>query len=364
MTRPHCSRPLLAAALGALCLLPSPAALACAFHNYAPSDTVVDRMLGSSQVVFARPDPARPARYIAVTALSGPSGDVGIEEPVDPQTAQKLADHPQDSVLFARDGDYGPWVRLTYLDPAYREVIERIATRLEDWQMGGDEDRAQMFAGLLDHPNAALHRLALTELDLLPYDRLRRLDLSLSAPMLAAELGGGPEPQPGPEADPLDLDPIRVLLIGLSGDPDARQVLRDGLTRSLATPGSLIAGAYATALIELTGADGLAEVAAQLTGPAPLAAQPREMLTEALAIHAQTAEMGPAIHARMAVILDQQPDLAGAVARQFGSRYDWSQVATLQRLMQHKRLRSAPELISVVQYLTYAQEAGDPAPSQ
>lgn len=356
----------LATALIALRLLTPGAALACAFHNYAPADTVVDRMLGSAQIVFARPDPADPARFVAVATLSGATGDVGIELPVDAETAARLAAHPEDSVLFARDGDYGPWLRLAYLDPDYRAVIERIAPRLEDWQMGGEAERAQIFADLLDHPNPGLHRLALTELDLLPYEVLRGLALRPSAPALAAELGRGPEAPVEDGTQPLDLDPIRVLLIGLSPDPQAGAVLEEGLARELSTPGSRILGAYATALIEGQGAEGADRIAALLTAGTPPAPDAAEMLVEALAIHSQSG--APALRARIgadvARALDTHPALAGAVARQFGSRYDWSQTAPLQALLRDKRLTSALEVIPVTQYLALAQEAGAATPSQ
>lgn len=355
-----------AAALIALRLLAPGAALACAFHNYAPADTVVDRMLGSSQIVLARPDPADPRRFVAVEALSGPSGDVGIELPVDAATAERLAAHPDDRVLFARDGDYGPWLRLAYLDPEYRAVIERVATRLEDWQMGGEDERARMFADLLAHPNPALHRLALTELDLLPYDLLRQLPPQAGVAALAADLGSGPVTPVEDGSTPLDLDPIRVLLIGLSRDPAAEAVLNTGLLRELSTPGSRILGAYATALIELDGPAGAERIAARLTGPDLPTAEVIEMLVEALAIHAQgdDAALRALIGSRLAQALDSHPALAGAVARQFGSRYDWSQAAALAALLHGKRLRAAPEVIAVTQYLALAQEAGAELPSQ
>lgn len=349
----------LAAVVLALSLAAPGTGSACAFHTYAPAPTVVDQMLGSAQIVYARPDPEDPARFVAVEAISGPVGDVGIADPVDRATRRRLAAHPTHRVLFARDGSYGPWQRLAYLDDDYRAVIDRVAARLEDWQMGGDEERAQMFADLLNHENPALRSLALSELDIVPYDVLRGLDIASSAPALLADIEAGASP---------DLLPIRVLLLGLSGDRAALPVLIAGVDGGLATAGGTnrTLGAYATALIELQGVEGARHVADALSGRAGQTGQTTnaaEMLIEALAIHNQTGDAGlrAEISARIDAVLQHSPELAAAVARQFASRYDWSQADRLAALLKAKKLRSAPTVIAVTQYIALARESAGAA---
>jgi hypothetical protein len=153
-----------------------------------------------------------------------------------------------------------------------------------------------------------VRRLALQELDRVPYSDLRALDLPKVAG-LRADLDGG-EP---------DLRPIRILLAGLSGESGFTPMLSAGLDAALARDVAH-AGAYATALIELGGPEAVGDlVDRHLTAP-DLTASARDRLLQALAIQYKAAppRTRAAIAGELAGLLRARPEWSALVADQFG----------------------------------------------
>lgn len=336
----------LAAAVAVAVGLTAGSAQGCGFHGYLPDETVIDRMLASDHIVLARADPANPFRFEAVAAIRGPLADVDIPQLVDSQTRRKLAQNPADTVLFARDEAYGPWQRLAYLDAAYGAVIDEVAGRLDDWSWGDDPERFQYFADLLHHPNPGVAALVLAELDRAPYEIFDGLRMAPDADELMRDFHAPSR---------IRTIPIRVLLLGRSGDDRARDFLRARFDGGV-PPWGAIAGAYATALIEIDGRDGAARVAAVLGERSDLDAATREVLVEALAIHAATGEpeLRKAVRAIVAGLLEAQPALAGPAARQFGARGDGSLQWALAGLQGAGRLTSDADRYEVTRYLAAA----------
>ena len=351
---PQFLNPVRAAALAIGLALSASTALACAFHSYVPQETVVDKMLGSDHIVLARPDPDDPTRFKAIAALRGGTEGVELPQQLDGDTFKRMTGNPEDVALFARQDSYGPWEQLAYLDADFRAVILQVSAQLDSWELGGDEERFQLFADLHNHPNPDLYRLALQELDRAPYDLLQTLRLNPDAATIISLLSD-------PEFS--EFVPIHVLLLGLSGNGDAEPALRDGLAVALMDETDLLAGAWATALIELAGVSGVQVVSSALLTGADILPEKQEALVEAFAIHARSDI--PAIVAeidrQLVQILDTAPETAGMVARQFGVRGDWSQAERLQEMLKSGTLRTAGALISVSQYLSFAQEYGEPA---
>lgn len=351
---PQFLNPVRAAALAIGLALSASTALACAFHSYVPQETVVDKMLGSDHIVLARPDPDDPTRFKAIVALRGGTEGVELPQKLDDDTFRRMSGNPDDVALFARQGSYGPWEQLAYLDAEFRSVILQVSAQLDSWELGGDEERFQLFADLHNHPNPDLHRLALQELDRAPYDLLHKLRLNPDAATIISLL-----------SDPefAEFVPIHVLLLGLGDNGDAEPALRNGLAAALMDETDLLAGAWATALIELLGVNGVKHVADTFLNNMDLPPEKQEALIEAFAIHAlsETPAKVAEIDRHLERILDKTPSTAGMVARQFGVRGNWSQAERLQEMLKSGTLRTAGALISVSQYLSFAQEYGEPA---
>lgn len=338
------------AALGfSALLLTASATLGCGFHNYTPQPTLVERLMSSDHIVLARQAEDDPFRYSATRTLEGSAETADIPLLVDSATRRRLAADPSAQVLIARDGAYGPWQRLAYVDAALRPVLDSVMTRLPDWELGGDEDRFALFASLLTHPDAQVSRLALRELDQADYALLRELDAPIDAERMLARLDAVAES---------DLKPIRILLLGLSGDRRALARLKSGVAGTAGTGGTYL-GAYATAWIELAGPQAAAELAERYLTRPDLPAQDRESLAEALAIHSQTGidvTVGR-IHAVLAQTLAAHPDLAPHVARRFGARYDWSMRDALADLLARRAVTTLTDVLVVSQYVALADQA-------
>lgn len=290
-------------------------AISCGFHNYAPQPTIVEHMLGSSAVVLARQDASSPFSYEITEVLLGDAPTTRIPFLVDSVTRQKLR-REDISVLFGFDGNSGTWQRLATINPAMRPALEDIVRQIPEWRMGGDADRAETFSWLLDHPEPAIRRLALQELDRVDYSVLRSMWLTLDARALMAGNSGSSQRL---------LEPIRVLLIGLSRDPSAVPYLRSGITGNRSGFGPQM-GAYATAWIELEGVQAVENLTRVHLADPRVSQSARELIIEALAIHSSYGDpdVVEAVRGELAAAIRRDPGLSIPAARQFLARYDWS----------------------------------------
>ncbi|MEM7753641.1 MAG: hypothetical protein AAF230_09520, partial [Pseudomonadota bacterium] len=221
---------------GLLSLWLGQTALGCAFHGYTPDPTLVDVLYATEHAVLARLDPSRPNHYVPFETLVGPEAST-IPVAGDAGTRSRLLHAPSQTVLLARDGAYGPWLELAVLDGRFRDVVTHVLAQQSHWRWGGEAARAQHFAALVNDPNPDIERLALQELDRVPYTTLKALD--------RPELIGLRQAL---ESIDDDLMPIRVLLAGLSKDRRFSPYLRAELDTAVLNDVPYL-GAYATALI-------------------------------------------------------------------------------------------------------------------
>ncbi len=330
----------------ALCLA-APAALACGFHNYTPQPTLVDRLSLRPELVLARPDPENPYRYAAEITMGGAPQDADIPFLVDSATRRKLGSDPEAYVLFARRGASDAWERIAFVDEAMSDLLDTVLPQLDAWTDGDDTGRLAYFATRIEDDDRIIRRLALREVDLADYGDLKALALTPDPAMILPALY-----QPA-EADLLA---IRILLLGFSDSEIAGQVVSQGLARVVRISASLL-GAYATALIEQRGLDGVELIARSYLSDTTLPPGNRELLVEALAIHAQTGDATLRSAAQIAVsrAVERDPTLAPMAARQFGSRLDWSQVAPLRAALQAEAIQAPGDMITVAEYVYSGQ---------
>ncbi len=331
-------RPSLAGALlaAALALVPAPQTLACAFHTDLPEKSVADWLVDGIEVVLARPDPENPYAFRITEVIHSAGTPPEVNLLVNSELRRKLMAHPEDEVLLANDG-YG-WTILSYVDPVFRPIMREVLARAPGWNGVYGAERLEIFAALQDSADVDLRQLALTEIDKAPYALLRGLWL--------------------PQA--YGYQPIRVLLLGLTGSEAARDEVRGFLLRVADWEWANNLGAYATAAIELDGIDGVRLLESGfLANPAqPLANL--EQVIEAMAIQHGVAP--PEVRAEIAATLQRfvhaRPQGAAPIARQFMTREDWSQGPLLAGLMEAKALPSAQDLLTVAVYVAQARGAG------
>ncbi|MFY0617434.1 hypothetical protein [Shimia sp.] len=303
------------------CVTSASALLACGFHNYAPQPTLVERLLEAERIVLARPTSDDPFHFQAQKALLGSAENANIPFLVDTPTRRILMLKPNAQVVFAQQDAHAPWDRIIIADSQTGPVTERIVAKLATWKQGGEADRYATFAELLAHPDVRVHRLALRELDRVPYQVLRALPLPLETLRLSKGLY---DPQQR------EFVPIRALLLGLARDPAMVPVLQRGVAAFLPADGAEL-GAFATALIEAQGAPAVRALMLHLAAE-DVSATGQELIIEALAIHAQRVDplVTHEIYARLGDAVTQQPTLAPAVSRQFGARFLWGMSAVVQ----------------------------------
>ncbi|PSL21983.1 hypothetical protein [Shimia abyssi] len=334
--------------LATAALLTTTSALACSFHSYTPQVTFVEQLLGSDHIVLARPSASDPYGFGDVTALLGPEDNVDIPHLVDSNVRRKLLANADNHVLFARDGAYGPWQRVAYIDEDMDPVLDYVMRNLETWKMGDDPQRFGYFATLIDHPDPDVRTLALQELDLAYYGTLRSIDIALDVQNTINSLNNRAE---------WGLKPIRILLLGMAGGDGVDTLLKQGVASNTRYAGAML-GAYATALIENGGPEAVQFLAETYLSDAELIPLSREMLAEAFAIHSTTGDPDTrdAIQKHVTNTLLSDPALAPLVARQFGARYDWSLGPAMSKVMRSGQLKSPLDMLTLTQYVALADE--------
>lgn len=337
--------------LAALSAFGASQAMACAFHGYNPQITFVERLLGSEHIVLARPSAAEPFGFGDVEVLIGNGDHVDIPHLVDSVSRRRLSSNPEDHVLFARDGAYGPWQRIAYVNDAMEEVLQVVMHELPEWEMGADEERFAYFASLLNHPDKEVHALALRELDMADYSLLRELNLNIDPKRLTSRLGLQSE---------YDLRPIRILLLGLSGARIEQSFFEQGVARSSDYAGGML-GAFAMAMIEHGGRAAVQKLIDEHLMGRELSSQSREQLIEVLAIHGLVGDedVRAAIQPALAQVLHQDPQLVAMAARQLGARWDWSQSGLVEEMIRTGKITSMRDVLVATQYVALAKESAE-----
>jgi hypothetical protein len=340
------------ATLAGLLLLPVADRLAaCAFHTALPEATLSDDLTGSLEVIAARPSADDPFRFAPVAVLRGEGSGESPPYIVDSVTRARLLRNPDEAVLFARAAD-GTWTRLLLLDAATRPLVDLMIARADIWAApsGADEHR-DTFAGLLAHPDARLRRIALRELDALPYDVLR----GGTYPVATADLLAGLA-----DIDEMPFAPIRILLLGI----DDGDIAREAIARRLAMMANLRLdtnlGPWITAAIESGGEEGIVQVEQVLTGMSDRLTDAR--LAEIVrAFSVLSAEGDPALRGALdgAIrrLVSLHPAAAPLIAQAFGTNADYSQTGLVSELVRARAFTDLAGLMAAAAYIKGARTA-------
>jgi hypothetical protein len=336
---------------GLLLLLVPDRLAACAFDTALPEATVSQQIAGAIEVVAARPAADNPFRFEPIAVLKGAASASRPPHLVDSATRARLARNPGDAVLFARDAD-GSWTRLLVLDAATRPLIDRMIARADSWTgPEGATERRDTFADLLAHRDEGLRRLALRELDALPYGGLRNGTYPVPPTDLLQILT---------DIDQMPFAPISILLLGLN-DSDAA---RDAIARHLAamadqgTDSNL--GPWITAAVESGGPDGLAAVERQfLAAPERLSSLQLVEIIRALSVLSAQGDTALRVPLDRAIrrFVTLRPDAAPLIAQAFGANSDYSQIAVVRDAAAAHPFVEPDQMMAVLAYVSRANEA-------
>ncbi|MEP2784302.1 MAG: hypothetical protein ABJO67_11165 [Pseudoruegeria sp.] len=323
--------------------------MACGFHTYLPEKTAVDLILGSEHLVIARNSGASRFTYTPIEVLRGTAPAAKIPQLVDVVSRRKLSANPDDGVLFAYDAVQNNWSLVAYLTPEYRTFVKMVMDSGSEWGDGYPPERLKLVEPLQTHPEPALRSLALREIDQAPYALLRTMDLQIPVDTLLVDLWA----QNG-----YAYQPIRILLLGLTDEDTARAELYDFINRMKHWDDAQNLGPISTALVEIDGDDGITRLEQTLLSDSTQPLNKIEAVVEALAIHNEfgSAALRSTIADTMTRLVTLRPDTAPLIARQFGSRQDWSLARTLEPVVQNRMLSNTQDFLEVAVYVAQGRE--------
>lgn len=242
-------KPWLVAAVGALAVSMMEGR-ACPVCFPFPKESSADHLIAADVVVLAREDPERPFHLRAVEVLKGSPGDEGIDLFLDTLTRRLLSLHPEWAVVCTYHGD-GPgawWRRVGVADGEVGPVVREILARAPGWE-GAPEDRCLFFADYLTHGNEQLRGLAHIEMARAPYSEIRKIGKTLPPERIRAFLA---------RLRYLEWHSLYILFLAQTGNGGDQSRIRESMRNASRFSMTSLLAAWATALVEVDGEEGLA----------------------------------------------------------------------------------------------------------
>jgi hypothetical protein len=226
--------------------------------------------------------------------------------------------------------------RLGYADAAWRQTALAILESGPAWR-DAPEARVAFFTPLLHHEDRALRVLAIDELSRAPYGVILRMDRPLDGDAALAALA---------DKTLLPWTGFHILMLGLSDRPEDRALVRDRAASAARFGGGRDLDAWATAFIEIDGADAVERLAADWFETPGRSVDDLRAVITALSIHGRQgdAALRPTIVAALQVLPARRPDVGGSVASALGALGDFSQAEAIERAMLDAGRRSAIDL--------------------
>jgi hypothetical protein len=330
-------------------LLTATPAHACVLCMPYPQVTNADHVIGSGTAVFARENPARPFSYVAMETFKGRYDGRAIPLFLDSMTARALKLNPPLRVILVQSSPGGAWRALGMAGREYQSVMLQVA----QWDKGSKTpaERATFFAHYLRHEDRRLAELAFLEVGRAPYATLRNLKASVARDDIYRIVN---------DLFHVEWHGLYILMLGMSDHPSDIAFIREKLKTAAEYGLTINLAAYATALIEMTGADGVAQLTEEyFIEPGRSSAELIEIV-KALSIQGTggAVELRPAIVDAYGRLLVNHPELAGYVANDLS---DWKVVRFVPRLREILNAGVGLDEAShfaVAVYLSSADEGG------
>lgn len=327
-------------------------ALACAFDMIKPERTSIDWIVDSETLVLARPKETDPFAFRVTRVLVGTVDGVAINQLVDSTTRARLASNPSHAVLFAYQAETG-WRRVAFVNEDFNGVLETALENRPSWKLGMPQSRLDFIVALQGNSTPVLKTLVIAELDKVPYEDLREMDLSIPVETLLADLW---------TMDGYRYQAIHALLLGLSDTPAAKVEIRDFIERVKTWDWANNLGAFAAAYIEHEGADAVQKLSNEMLLDPNQPLDKLEQIVMAFSVHHDLADpfVRHAIQEALATLVNQRPKAGVIVARQFSLRSNWSLAHVLEPLVRERAV-ALGDLIAIAVYLGHARGvSGEP----
>jgi hypothetical protein len=335
--------------IAAAFLLTATPSHACVLCMPYPQATNADHVIGSGTAVFAREDPARPFSYVVLKTFKGSYDGSAIALFLDSMTARALKLNPALQVILVQNGPGGTWRALGMAGREYQSVVSQVAKWDKDSKTPAE--RATFFAQYLRHEDRRLAELAFLEVARAPYATLRTLKASVARDDIYRIVN---------DFFHVEWHGLYILMLGMSDRPDDVAFVRGKLETAAEYGLTVNLAAYATAFIEMTGADGLKQLTEEYF------VDPDRSSAELIEIVKALSEQGTggAVELRAAIVdaygrlLAHHPELAGYVANDLS---DWKVARFVPRLREILNANVGLDEAShfaIAVYLSSADEGG------
>ena len=344
-----------------------------------PETTLADALVDADAVVLARENPDKPYSFIAVDVLKGEISDPAIDVFLNSQTRRRLGMEPDRAVVLilgrteARPGSTrssepsiqdevasSSWRSAGYATVAYESIVREILANAPRWRgQPGARRRALFFMPYLAHEERPIQELAYLEVGMSSYDTIRMADSYVSADQIQAFLG-----------DRLYFEwrALFILLLGFDATPPEQAAIRAQMETNARLNSTANLSAWAAALIEVDGEQGLEWLEANYLGNAGRDPGAVTEVLKAMSVHGnrELPLLRPRIVEGYGVLIGAHPSLAGWTARDLTAWRSWRFAGELEDLRQSQVSLDRASEYAIDSYLRRARSRGSnsPPPSQ
>lgn len=273
-----------------------------------PQTSAVDVLMEADCVVLAREDPERPFHYRSVEVLKGDLGPEEIDLFLNSATRRLLGIYPKRAVVLARPGggDQSGWSSCGIADPVFGPLVREILRRAPGWEHE-PRQRAVFFSQFLGHENAQLSTLALLEVARAPYREIRGLGGALSRDQLRAFLANYRY---------VEWHALYILLLAQSEDARDREFIAESFHSAVRFGSTVQLAAWATAFIELHGAEAIDLIEAEYFHNPSRSAKELVEIAKALSVHGTngSAALRDRIVVAYGLLLAMNPGMTAQIA--------------------------------------------------
>jgi len=309
-----------------LLLLEAAGALACVICYPVPQTTLADRVIDSKVLVAVREKADAPYTFQVIRSLKGEGIPEEMHVFVDASSRRRLAANPKDVIILSRSGNE-EYRFFSYGTPTVQMLIDAALANSAHWQTNsGREERYRFFLDFLGDPDPAIRDQAYLEVARAPYRLLKGFAPEMDRQTIHGFLANYRY---------VEWHPLYILMLSQSEHPDDRNYIvreffslaKHGLTTNLA--------AWTTAYIESQSMDSeqTAKAIARLSelyfARGDRSQEELEAVLKGLSVlgitdkaaiidretHRKTVELRRSLVEGYQVLLENHPQLAGAVAR-------------------------------------------------
>lgn len=272
-----------------------------------PTESLADHLLSSSPLVLARENPDRPFTLHPTRTLArGETTPPELELFLDSSTRRQLAFNQDLSLLCGWSNEMGEWRRLALYDETLAPVVSDILENRQRWK-SAPEFRVRYFAGFLDHAETVLSDLAHLEVARAPYKQVIQFADRLPREELHKRLA---------DLRRIEWHSLYILLLAQSENPADQEMIRDQLESNARYATTLQTAAWATALIEIDGENGVQRLSELYLDHSKRIPQEYAAIHAALRVHGDQGkpEIRDSIVSAYRKLLETHPALAPALA--------------------------------------------------